>query len=210
MLKVGILGGSFNPVHWGHIKAAEDVRAILNLHEVWFMCASFPPHKKDIASPFHRFTMLKLALKGKPYFFPSDLEIKKRFMFTYDTLTYLNSKFSTKYEFYFLLGLDAFLEISTWKNWRKLFSLANFVIFNRSMGQENLKAILKNYLGLDVQYHLQSDSYVYKDKRIYQVKIKSINISGSEIREMVKKGQDYSTFIPKEVFDYIEANNLYR
>lgn len=209
-MKIGILGGSFNPVHLGHIKVAQDVKATLSLDEVWLMCASTPPHKKDVPPHLHRYNMLKLALKNNPFLFPSDLEIKKRFMFTVDTLTYLNAIFGDSHDFYFLVGFDAFLEITTWKNWKKLFTLANFVIFNRSSSQENLKKLLKNYFSIDVKYDSATDSYCYKNKKIYQVKVKSINISGSEIRDMVKKGQDFSSFLTKEVFDYIEANNLYR
>lgn len=209
-MKIGILGGSFNPVHLGHIKAAQDVKLALNLDEVWFMCASFPPHKKEVSAYPHRYNMLKLALKNNPFLFPSDLEIKNKFMFTFDTLTYLNSNYGDRHEFYFLVGFDAFLEIKTWKNWKKLFTLANFVIFNRTSTQESLKKLLKNYFALDVCYDETNDSYSYKNKKIFQVKVKSINISGSEIREMAKKGQDFSVFLTKEVFEYIEANNLYR
>lgn len=209
-MRVGILGGSFNPVHLGHIKIAQDVCYTLKLDEIWFMCASFPPHKKDVPPYFHRYNMLTLALKNQPNLFPSDIEIKKKFMFTVDTLTYLNNFFGNTVEFYFLMGFDAVLEITTWKNWKKLFSLAHFVIFNRSACQENLKKLLKNYFSLDVKHSGDDDTFLYKDKKIYQIRVKSINISGSEIRDMVKKGQNISTFVTKEVLDYIETNNLYR
>ncbi len=209
-MKIGILGGSFNPVHLGHIKIAQDVRQALKFDEVWFMCASFPPHKKDVPPHYHRFNMLKLALKHNPFLFPSDLEIRKKFMFTVDTLTYLNNRYGKDHEFYFLIGFDAFLEITTWKDWKKLFGLAHFVIFNRASGQENLKKLLKTYFAMDVTHDSSSDLFHYKNKTIQQVKVKSLNISGSEIREMVKKGQDISTFVSREVCDYIEANSLYR
>lgn len=209
-MKIGILGGSFNPVHLGHIRVAKDVMTALKLDEVWFMCASFPPHKKDVPPYFHRYNMLKLALKNAPFFFPSDLEIRKKFIFTVDTLSYLNTIYGTQYSFYFLMGFDAFLEINTWKDWKKLFSLANFVIFNRQSSQENLKNLLKKYFSLDVKYSAAINGYLYKNRAIYQLKVKSLNISGSEIREMVKKGIDIYPLVTKEVSDYIEANNLYR
>ncbi len=209
-MKIGIFGGSFNPVHLGHIKVAQDVKSLLKLDEVWFMCASFPPHKRDVQPYFHRYNMLNLALKHNPYLFPSDLEIKKKFLFTVDTLSYLNNVYGEQHDFYFLIGFDAFLEITTWKNWKKLFTLANFVIFNRSSSQENLKKLLKNFFSIDVKHNPATDTYNYKNKTIYSIKVKSLNISGSEVRELSKKGGDISTFVTKEVLDYIEANNLYR
>lgn len=209
-MKIGILGGSFNPVHLGHIKIAQDVRAFLNLDEIWFLCAAQPPHKKDVISHVHRYNMLKLALKNYPCFFPSDIEIKKKLLFSIDTLTHLKALYGKEHEFYFLVGFDAFLEINTWKDWKRLFSVTNFVIFNRYTAQDNIRPLLKKYFSMDVKPDGDNIGYQYKDKKIYHLKVKSLNISGSEIREAAKRKTDIGAFTDREVADYIEANNLYR
>lgn len=209
-MKIGILGGSFNPVHIGHIRVATDTLRICCLDQVWFNCASFPPHKKDVLPHYHRFNMLKLALKGYSNLFPCDIDIKNNFLFTVDTLRYLCDIYKDKHEFYFMIGLDAFLEIKTWKDWKSLFSLTNFIVFNRAGVTNTLGGVLKSYLGLDVVQFDNGQGYFYNDKKILQIKIKSLNVSGSEIREMLKKGVDVTVCVGKEVYEYIEANNLYR
>ncbi len=208
-MKVGIFGGTFNPIHNGHLRVANDVMFYMKLDEVWFMCASQPPHKKDVISDYHRFNMLKIALKNFPNFFPCDIEIKNKFHYTIETLTYLNKTYGGKYNFYFLLGFDAFLEINTWKNWKKLFSLANFVIFNRYGVQDKTRIILKDYLSLDVK-EKPNGVYLYKDKEIKNITVKSLNISGSEIRDLIRRGLNITSCVGGEVASYIESNNLYK
>lgn len=144
-MKIGIFGGTFNPIHNGHIRVACDVKANMDLDEIWFLCASQPPHKKTVVSDFHRMNMLKLALKDFPFFYPSDIEIANKFRYTIDTVNFLNKKYGNEYKFYFLLGFDAFLEINTWKEWNKLFSSINFIIFNRYGVQDKTKTILKKF-----------------------------------------------------------------
>lgn len=207
-MRVGIFGGTFNPVHNGHIRVACDVLASMSLDEIWFVCASQPPHKQTVISDYHRMNMLKLALKNHPYFYPSDIEIKNRFRYSIDTISYLN-KFYSDYKFYFLLGFDAFLEINTWKEWKKIFSSINFIIFNRYGVQDKTKIILKNYLGLEIEEVAQG-YYLYKNREIHNLNVKSLNISGSEIRELVKKGYNITSCVGREVAEYIYANNLYR
>jgi len=209
-MRIGVFGGSFNPIHIGHIRVATDIIRISGLDEVWFNCASFPPHKKDILPHYHRYNMLKLALKGYKNLFPCDIDIRNNFLFTVDTLRYLNEYFDRSYEFYFLVGLDAFLEIKTWKDWRHLFDLANFIIFNRTGVTNNLTGLFKSYLELDVTPFDNGSGFFYKDKKILQVRVKSLNISGSEIRDLIRKNIDVSVCVGKEVYEYIEANNLYR
>lgn len=208
-MNIGIFGGSFNPIHNGHIRVANDVKHYLKLDEIWFMCASQPPHKKDVIPDYHRLNMLKLALKDYPYFFPSDIEIKNKFHYTVDTMLYLNKNYGQNCNFYFLVGFDAFVEINTWKDWKKLFSLTNFVVFNRYGIQDKIKRILKDYLSLDVD-EVGNGLYLYKDKEIQNITVKSLNISGSEIRELVRKGINISTCVGREVANYIKSNNLYR
>lgn len=209
-MKIGIFGGSFNPVHIGHIRVAIDVLRLCKLDEVWFNCTSFSPHKKDVVPFFHRYNMLKIALKNYESLFPCDVDIKNKFLYTIDTMKFLESKYKNIHEFYFLIGLDAFLEIRTWKDWRELFEITNFIVFNRSGIQSSFIGVLKHFLNLNVVPGGSNDVFIYKGKIINQVKIKSLNISGSEIRDMIKKNVNITTCVGKEVANYIEANNLYR
>ncbi len=208
-MKIGIFGGTFNPIHNGHIRVACDVMSNMLLDEIWFICASQPPHKSSVLKDFHRMNMLKLALKDYPLFYPCDIEIKNKFRYTIDTVNYLNREYGKEYSFYFLVGFDAFIEINTWKDWKSLFSAINFVIFNRHGVQNKTKGILRNFLDIEIE-EVNPGYYVYKGKEIHNINVKSINISGSEIRELIRKGFNISSCVGRDVANYIKENNLYR
>ncbi|MCX7991425.1 MAG: nicotinate-nucleotide adenylyltransferase [Proteobacteria bacterium] len=208
-MKIGIFGGTFNPIHNGHIRVACDVKSNMDLDEIWFLCASQPPHKKVVVPDYHRMNMIKLALKDFPYFLPCDIEIKNKFRYTIDTINFINKKYGKEYKFYFLVGFDAFIEINTWKDWKSLFSSVNFVIFNRYGVQDKTKRILKNYLKLEID-EVSAGFYLYKDREIHNIYVKSLNISGSEIRELIRKDLSISSCVGRDVASYIKANNLYR
>jgi nicotinate-nucleotide adenylyltransferase len=208
-MKIGILGGSFNPIHLGHIKIAEDVKASLGLDEIWFVCAGQPSHKKDVISCVHRYNMVVLSLKNHPSFFPSDIEIRHKLFFSIDTLKYLESNYGKNNEFYFLVGFDAFLEINTWRDWQRLFEITHFAIFNRYPVNGDIRPILERYFPGYIRPGVDNKEYRYRGKKIRHINVKSFNISGSEIRDMVRKKIDIMALVDREVADYIEANNLY-
>jgi nicotinate-nucleotide adenylyltransferase len=131
--RLGILGGTFNPVHFGHLAAAEEVRDRLKLEKIIFIPSFLPPHKidDDIPSAVQRQEMVRLAIKGNAHFTVSDMEIRRGGRsYTIDTIRTLQ-QLHPGAELYFLSGLDAFLEIRTWKDWDKLMAFCSFVVLSR-------------------------------------------------------------------------------
>ncbi|MBS1128005.1 MAG: nadD, partial [Nitrospirae bacterium] len=131
--RLGILGGTFNPIHLGHLAAAEEVRDRLKFEKVMFIPSFLPPHKseEDMPSAVQRQEMVRLAIKGNPHFTVSDMEIKRGGRsYTIDTIEALRQA-HTGPDLYFITGLDSFLEIRTWKEWQRLMELCSFVVLSR-------------------------------------------------------------------------------
>ena len=131
--RLGILGGTFNPIHLGHLAAAEEVRDRLKLEKVIFIPSFLPPHKieEDMPSAVQRQEMVRLAIKGNPHFTVSDMEIRRGGRsYTIDTIEALRQAHIGA-DLYFITGLDSFLEIGTWKEWQRLMALCSFVVLSR-------------------------------------------------------------------------------
>ncbi len=131
--RIGILGGTFNPIHVGHLKAAEDVQRKFLLIKILFIPSYIPPHKEssDIASPCHRMKMVELALTPYPQFIPSALEIEtKGKSYSIFTLQKVKKLYPEAFIF-FILGIDAFLEIDTWKDYQKVLEQCFFIVISR-------------------------------------------------------------------------------
>ena len=210
-MKIGILGGTFNPIHFGHLRAAEEVRERLNLERVMFIPCGIPPHRPmDELVPFiHRYQMVKLAIADNPFFYVSKMEGNRDGKsYTVDTLKLLLQK-ETDAEFYFILGLDAFLGIDTWKSPQTLFELAHFVVLPRkTLSKEQIMPILDNFFS-DVK--TEEDSFFLPSgKIIYYCPITLLNISASQIRRLVRENKSIRYLVPKVVEEYIQRFNFYR
>ena len=136
--QIGLLGGTFDPVHNGHLAVASHVLETLALDSIWFIPAALPPHKaghadgRDISSFQHRFAMLESSLTGNSSFIVSDIEAKRSLpSYSIDTINILLQQTSEQVDLFFIIGVDAFLEIDTWKDFRELPTLVNFVIISR-------------------------------------------------------------------------------
>ena len=131
-MKVGVFGGTFNPIHYGHLRAAEEVREKLGFEKILFIPSGKPPLKtKDIAVAAHRFEMARLAILDNPFFEISDIETKRTGKsYTVKTIEELKKAYPSR-EFYLILGIDAFLDIPNWRHPERLIALANFVIISR-------------------------------------------------------------------------------
>jgi nicotinate-nucleotide adenylyltransferase len=214
--RIGLLGGTFNPVHLGHLRAAEEIREILTLDKIYFIPAFIPPHKdsSDLASPDDRLKMLELATGGNPFFEISDIELKRKGpSYTIDTLTYFSSTFPD-IESYFILGTDLFSEIETWKNYKKLFELSNFAVITRPGFTEDLSLIFPLALKDDFRYYKKEESmtlYLHKSSKILAfVEIAGIEVSSTQIRDLLNKGKSIKYLVPEEVEAYILSKNLYK
>ena len=191
MSKVGIFGGTFDPIHHGHLITAQSVREIRTLDKIIFIPSFISPHKADVnsASPEHRMNMLKLAVKGIDFFEVSDYEIKKEgISYTIDTLKEFKKKFD---ELEFIIGYDNIFKFHTWKNPDEIMKITKILV-------------LKRKSSLPPPHE---DKYV---KSALFVETRGIEISATDIREKVKQGIPIHYLVPEKVKEYIYSFNLYK
>jgi nicotinate-nucleotide adenylyltransferase len=208
------MGGTFNPIHLGHLRIAEEVREPFNLDKVIFIPTFIPPHKDNgsLISPEHRLEMVRLAVKGNPFFEVSDIEIKrKERSYSVVTLRELHDKY-TGTEFNFIVGTDSFNDITTWCEYEEIVKLTNFIVIPRpGYPVKKIAEVLPVELAKKFWYDAERDVYAnaygrfvaYTDTTIF-------GISASKIRKMIKAGNTTRYILPKEVEDYITKNRLYR
>ncbi len=222
--RLGIFGGTFNPIHVGHLVVAEEVRERFSLDRVLFVPSYLPPHKSvDVAPARDRLAMVRLAIRGNPYFGLSDLEVRRGTRsYTVDTLRELSSRVSAK--LYFLIGSEAFFQLHTWKEPPELFRFADFVVMRRAGREvtvEELEDYLEEFHGSfsQVEFYYQGkleDLQIFSihgegfDSRIYLTPVVNIGISSTGIRKRLRKGMSIRYRVPLEVEAYIEEEGLYR
>ncbi|MBZ4687260.1 MAG: nicotinate-nucleotide adenylyltransferase [Clostridia bacterium] len=198
--KIGIMGGTFDPIHYGHMVTAEAARSHFNLDKVIFVPAGRPPHKQDkqITDPKHRFLMTVLAITTNLYFEVSRFEIEKEgCSYTIDTIKHFREIFGSNVELYFITGADAVLEILTWKNVEELTGLCTFIAATRP--------------GFDLE---QIDFTLQKlpqgrKKHFEKFEVPALAISSTDIRNRVKNNKPIKYLVPETVEYYIYKNSLY-
>jgi nicotinate-nucleotide adenylyltransferase len=210
---MGLLGGTFNPVHLGHLRGAEEVREAFGLEEVVFIPAAVPPHKKaeGIADARHRLEMVKLAIRSNPFFSVSSVELDRTGpSFTVDTLRHFRAREAGAY--YFILGEDAFAEIETWKAYRDLFSLAHFVVMTRpGPGRAAGRSSLPASLGADFRWDPGQGVWLHgSGQGLWFQEITVLDISATRIREGLDQGTSVKYLLPEEVIAYAREHGLYR
>lgn len=213
-MRIGILGGTFNPVHLGHLRAAEEVREKFNLDIIYFIPCNEPPHKSssELISANHRLEMVRLALKGIPYLKPSDVEIKRGGKsYSIDTIKYFLKKGVKSDKLFFILGDDAFADFKTWKNYREIIELCNFIIIHRP-GYKGitLKKIFPLDLFKTLRYNKKKKCYITTSKRkLYLTEINGLSISSTMIRKLIKAKKSVRFLVPDHVVNYLHKTNLY-
>jgi nicotinate-nucleotide adenylyltransferase len=217
-MKIGIFGGAFNPIHYGHLRTAEEVFEILSLDKVFFIPSGNPPFKKpELAKACHRYEMVKAAIEDNPHFKLSNIEMKTRGKsYSVDTITKLSNRYK-KSEFFFILGIDAFLDLPSWKHPQRLIKLTNFVVISRpgysftdlssSPYLVNVpKKILKE---LDKGIITKFSFPLPSGQRCFLCKVTGFNISASRIRSLIMTGKDIKYLLPDSVKSYIISHKLY-
>ena len=199
--KVGILGGTFDPPHYGHLRIAEEVKEFLKLEKIFFIPAGLPPHKRalNISKFEHRFNMIKLAIKDNPYFEALDIEKDLIPSYTVNTLKLLKDKFPQT-EFFFIVGIDSFLSISTWWNYEKILDYTNLVVVPRK-GHKDIDEKTKK---------LAEELFPERFEKVKFVEVEGLMVSASKIRKLVSLKKSIRYLVPEEVRKYIEAQGLYR
>ena len=215
--RIGILGGTFNPVHLGHIAAAEEVRKRLSLDLVLFVPSSLPPHKpgEEMPSPLQRLEMARLAVADSRYFGISDIEVKRGGRsYTIDTVLALRSIYPAADQ-YFITGLDSFLEIETWHEWERLLSSLAFVVLSRPghrfsdlLRLDFMQSASFELAALDAGT-IRSAAVITMGRHIHLEAGFTSTISSTDIRKRVKEGRSLKYLLPDVVEQYIITNKLY-
>jgi nicotinate-nucleotide adenylyltransferase len=213
-MRIGILGGTFNPIHNAHLLIAEAALERCRLDQILFLPASIPPHKEIAAdvSFEHRLTMVELAIADIPAFAASDLEAKRPgASFSVDTLSQLQAS-QPEDDFYFIIGLDSFRDITTWKDYRQLFQLANIVVASRpGPGDDDPIRLLPVAIKDDFCYDGKSLKLRHKSGcELVFIHDTRFDISSTDIRNRVARGEPVNEHVSPPVIDYIEKHNLYR
>lgn len=201
--RLGIMGGTFNPIHYGHLVTAEESYYQFSLDLVIFMPSGHPPHKKseDIAMAEDRYLMTVIATASNPHFFVSRLEIERPGpSYTIDTLRELRQIYGEHIEYFFITGADAILEILTWKDSEKIYEMCSFIAATRpGYSLEKFKEL-----------SLVSTRGKNKVPKVYFLEVPALAISSTDIRRRVKNGSPIRYLVPDEVANYIYKNGLYR
>ena len=188
-MKIGILGGTFNPIHLGHLILAEEVREKLKLDKVIFVPTYLPPHKdnSEIAQASARLAMIKLAIKGNRYFLASDIEIKRDGRsYTIDTMREFKRLYPED-ELYFIIGSDLLKYLDDWKDLEEIIKMVRFIVATRP-----------GYPLEKIPSHIST------------VSIRAVDISGFEIRKAIKENKSFRYLVPESVRKYIHKKRLYR
>ena len=219
--RIGLFGGTFNPIHLGHLQVALDVQQQLELDEVYFIPSSLPPHKgaDQLAAARDRLEMVRLALGDRAGLAPCGLELEREGpSYSIDTIRHIRRKLPDAQQLYFMMGLDAFLEIHTWKAFRRLFEETAIAVMSRPgsgqwtarRDQEALSYVQRH---IAPEYRLKRDDrmLVHPDKQcVYLLSVTPVDISSSSIRSGIQKGEPLDRWVAPPVARYIQQKGLYR
>lgn len=197
---LGIIGGTFNPIHYGHLIAAECARVEFKLEQVIFIPARIPPHKEDwdILDQAERYRMVEMAVGSNPAFQVSDLEMKRAGVsYTVDTVEHFCRCYPAS-QIFFIMGLDSLFILDTWKDIERLSQLCRFIIVTRPGYNINEEVQIRERLPAD--FWSQADF----------LEIPGLDISSSDIRMRVAKGKPIRYMLPEAVESYIRQNHFYR
>ncbi len=200
-LKIGICGGTFDPIHTGHLAVAELVRCEYGLDRVLFIPSGMPPHKslEDVTAPVHRLNMVKCAVGSNSSFEAVAIEIERSgYTYTVDTLKELHRRYPEGTEFNYIIGADVLLDLLTWRNAREVFKLTDFIAVMRPGFSD--EAFNKRLAELKREYEINIRSF----------EIPLLDISSTFIRDRIKAGKSVKYLVKEEVEEYIIKNKLYQ
>lgn len=218
----GLFGGTFNPIHLGHLHAAQAVRERFHLDKMILIPSASPPHKTPvgIADAHDRMEMTRIAIAGLPGFSISDLELKRQGpSYTIDTVSHFKRISPADVRHYFILGLDAFLEIDTWKFYRDLFQQIAFIVMNRSgagdasgtetweIAGDHLRAVVSE----GYQFSASRSCFVHDENPpVHIVDVAPLDTSSTRIRHLIRMDRSIQSLVSEGVDTYIKKQGLYR
>jgi nicotinate-nucleotide adenylyltransferase len=214
---IGILGGTFDPIHHGHLRIAQEALEQCDLMQVRFVPTGTPPHRAAPLAPAKaRWEMVRLALNGHPDFHVDVHEVFRTDpCYTVDTLTALRTELGTQQSLCLIIGGDAFLQLHTWHEWRRLFELAHIVVLQRAGGQPLGNAMLKADAALQTEYRarLAPGASALRETPngvIFVADMPALEISSTDIRRRCADGKNIRYLVPDAVVNYINTHSLYR
>lgn len=201
MAKIGIMGGTFDPIHNGHLLLGRQAYDEYELKEIWFMPSGIPPHKKEheVTAVEDRLAMVRLAVRNFPYFVCSDFEIQRQGnTYTAETLRLLHQKYP-QHDFYFIIGADSLYQLENWYHPREVMRQAVLLVADREYEQahcpiEEQIAILRERYNADIRL----------------LHGKEVDIASAKLRERRAKGKSLASYVPEAVEEYIRARGLYQ
>lgn len=213
-MKWGLLGGTFDPIHLGHLRCAEEIREALGLEKILFVPAAQPPLKRNDITPFpDRLKMIRLAVRNNPAFSVSALEGRRKGRsYSIDTVRLLIERHGKALELFFILGQDAFRDIRLWKDWEDLLALCHFVVMTRpGCGDEDLGDILTPPLAARYRYVRNRKAHRGPAGTfIFFRPVTCLEISSTGIRKRLAGGASVRYLLPRRVIDYILRHALYK
>lgn len=220
-MKIGLFGGTFNPIHNCHLTIAAQIRERLALDQILFVPAGDPPHKPhdDLAPARHRFEMVRLAIAADPAFAVSDLEVRKSTKsYSIETVRSLRDHYGSNAELFFIIGLDAFLEFPTWRQAPDLLQLCHFVVVSRTgktfaplADRPPLPPIPRQTLeSLDRRTQDRLDVPVPGGAHLTFIRLPACDISASDIRQRIRSRTSVASLLPAPVESYIMRAGLYQ
>lgn len=199
MQRLGVLGGTFDPIHHGHLVAAQEARCQLDLDLVLFVPAGNPPHKpaRPISAADHRVRMVELAIAGNPHFALSRVDVDRPGpCYTVDTLALLREKWGPGPTFFFIEGSDSLAEMPTWYRPQRLIQLSELAVVRRPGAEPDLDRLEEDLPGLSA--------------RVHWVQMPQLEISSSDLRARMRDGRPISYLLPESVEAYLFEQGLYR
>jgi nicotinate-nucleotide adenylyltransferase len=198
---LGVIGGTFNPIHYGHLLISEAIREEFALEKILFVPAQIPPHKdiNRVAEAEHRLEMARLATKDNPFFEVSDIEMKREgASYTVDTLLGFKALFGPETQLSLIVGADAIVQLTTWRRFEEIIRLCRFIVARRpDIDDDVLDKTIDHLVG-------GYGAVIKKSKAV------AMPYSSTEIRERVSKGLSIRYRVPPCVEDYIQEHRLYR
>ncbi|MDT8317739.1 MAG: nicotinate-nucleotide adenylyltransferase [bacterium] len=218
-MRIGILGGTFNPVHSGHLRIAEEAREAISLDKIIFIPCYIPPHKDEegMASADARMHMLELAVRDNPFFETSDMELKRGGKsYSIETLTRLRDDYGESAQLLFIIGMDSYREIGIWKNYAELFYIADFAVVRRPLASDEKKELSPvKLLPVDIRDEFCYDPHkriaAHRSGRLtYFLETTMLDISSTRLRDCLARGRSVKYLMPAEVEEFIKEKVIYK
>jgi len=210
---IGVFGGTFDPIHFGHLRPALDVLEGLGLEQIRFIPCGQPPHRQlPVANAAQRLAMVQLAIQDHPDFVADDREITRTGpSYMVDTLVSLRQEIPDK-TFCLIVGMDAFCEFDTWKNWQEIMALANLIVIHRPNNEfdpDKVGSGLNSYLLQNRVSDVAGLESAVTGKILFYP-VTQLDISSTQIRDEIKSNKDVHYLMPQKIIDYIQQHRIYQ